>query len=811
MTPSLPEPDARRHGSLRRSLGPGLRLMARLNLPAKLMLVAASLVLPMALLVVMALQDLVEVRHVAEVEQQGVAVADLLLPVAQPLLRHRNLVFRLQSGEAQAAAPLEDARKALAQALSAVDARLAAGMAYPLDDAWQPLREQIEGLMQGRYSPKAFEAASEQSRVYDALSAFAQLNGERSELVLDPQASTYRLMEVVVNSSLPLLDAVARVRGSGTAILARGEAEPWERAEALGNAKLIQRLAADIHRSYAALERAGGEVPGSWPKTLAHLQTYASGAQAAFTQGATAEPLAFQTEGSEALAQVVAVAVDTSRRLQTLLRARQQDAEHKLMWASAVVLASLLAVGYLITVFTVNVRGALRELALGAQAIANGNLSHRIQVRGRDELATIGNTMDGMTQRLSSLVAEIRSSASMVNLTGQQVSDGSSRLARRTDEQAQSLRESVQAIHALSGTMTHNAEAARQVDGLTERLATQATDSNAAMEETVQAMQQMQQASARVAEVVGVIDDVAFQTSMLSLNAAIEASKAGDAGKGFAVVAVEVRQLAQRCSESAEEIRRLIGDAQAQVEVSSSKLGHLRQSLVTIVTGVQSVSTQLRGIATSSSEQSESLTAITQTVGNLDEITKDNASLVEESAAASNALVNRADQLRAAVSTMRLRQGSADEAVEFVQRARQHLATVGREQALLDFHDPEGGYIDRDLYIFAIDREGIFRAMGGNPLMAGQPVLAVPGLDHQFVEDAWAAADSPAGQGWVRYNVVNPTTGTVMPKESFVQPIDADILIGCGVYHQEADASRAKPRAAARARTVEQPAAPTAA
>jgi methyl-accepting chemotaxis protein len=637
------------------------------------------------------------------------------------------------------------------------------------------------------------------------------LNGERSELVLDPQATTYRLMEVVVNSSLPLLDAVGRVHGAGTAILARGEAEPWERAEALGNAKLIQRLATDIQRSFAALERAGGEVPGSWPKTLAQLQAYANSAQAAFTQGVATQPLAFQTEGTEALAQVVAVTVDTSRRLQALLQARQQAAERKLLWACAVVLASLLAVGYLITVFTVNVRGALRELASGAQAIAGGDLSHRIQVHGRDELAAIGHTMDGMAQRLSSLVAQIRSSASMVNLTGQQVSDGSTRLARRTDEQAQGLRVSVEAIQTLNGTMTHNAEAARQVDGLTERLATQANDSTAAMEDTVQAMQQMKQASARVAEVVAVIDDVAFQTSMLSLNAAIEASKAGDAGKGFAVVAVEVRQLAQRCAESAEEIRRLIGDAQLRVEDSSDKLGRLRQSLVTIVAGVQAVSVQLRGIASSSSGQSDSLTAITETVGNLDEITKDNASLVEESAAASHALVTRADQLRTAVSTMRLRQGTADEAMALLARARGHWAAAGQEQALQDFQDPEGGYLDRDLYIFAIDRQGVFRAMGGNPDMTGQPVLAVPGVDHQVVEDLWAAADSPAGQGWVRYSVVNPTTGTVMPKESFVQAVDADTLIGCGVYRQDTEPDIAKPRAAAWSTAGGQPTAPASA
>jgi signal transduction histidine kinase len=215
------------------------------------------------------------------------------------------------------------------------------------------------------------------------------------------------------------------------------------------------------------------------------------------------------------------------------------------------------------------------------------------------------------------------------------------------------------------------------------------------------------------------------------------------------------------------------------------------------------VSTQLRSISSSSTEQSASLKEVTVRVGDLNGITRDNAALVEQSTTASNALVDRAAMLRDAVGSMRLRQGSADEALALVERAVQHMAMVGRQQALADFHDPLGSFRDRDLYVFSIDRSGVFSIFGARPEIVGQSYQAVPGLDHAFVDRVWNAVEQ--GGGWVQYEVVHPITHQVTAKESYVCDGAEGQAIGCGVYRldQEVSGGKRVPKAAAWSRRDE--------
>ena len=792
---------------LRQGLEPGLRLMRRLRMPAKLTLVTAALGLPLLLLVAALVAQLLADHARSGLQREGVAVNAALLPLVLDAQKLRGRTHRAMAGEQEAFAGRDQARQSLREQVKALDDQLDRTARYSLAEAWQPLRASLLGLAEGKHPDHPGQAYEAHTRAIESLRQLALLSAERSGLVLLSDPQSYYLAEVAGDALLSVLESAAAARTQGTVLLGQGQSLPAARAELLGQAGQLSRGLSNLDGKFAAIQRAGGSLPGSWPVAREKLGQFLTSLGTQFTDDRMAgDARRFHELGEQAGLQLANLHRDVSVRLGESVAASQRDLEQRMALYVGSALLGALSLAYLLVAFALSFRQGLAALKAGTSAIAAGDLAHRVAVPGRDELADIGRIVDGMSDRLSNLVAEIRNSASLVNQTGQQVSDGSARLAQRTDEQAGSLRDSIGTIGQLSEAVAQNAQAARQLDSLTERLALQAEEGNTAMQETVVAMQQMQDASQRVAEVVSVIDDVAFQTNMLSLNAAIEAARAGEAGKGFAVVAGEVRQLAQRGAESAEEIRSLILEAGDQVQVSAGKIQHVSQALTTIVDGVREVSVQLRGISASSTEQSAGLEDVTQRVGNLDEITRENAALVEDSSSASHALVTRASALREAVATMRLRKGSADEALSLVQRAVAHIAAVGRPQAIEDFHKPELGFVDRDLYVFMVNRNGIFSAYGARQEVVGQHVGTVPGLDQSFTEKIWSAAD--AGGAWVQYEVANPMTGVVTPKESYVVDLGDGDALGCGIYRSDiSTAAAGKPRAAAWSAKDEQPSA----
>jgi methyl-accepting chemotaxis protein len=781
--------------TLARLLRPGIHLMQRLSLPLRLTLVAASLGLPLVAATGFGLWRIAGDLAVTRAEQAGLALGHRLEAVLEALHEQRGLSYRTLYGDTAADADLARARAELQRRLQVADDAVRDHRGYPFDDAWQPVQRKIAQLAQGRHPIEGDASFAVHSEVMEDLLDLLTANAERSGLLLDPQPETYFLMDTVVRLVPTWLDAATRLRAQGAGHLASGADSPRWRTEMAAGMTVLQRSLRQTALALDAVERAGGSRPVSWAVAeracqvlITHTQTLLSSEE---LSGDASVYFALAGDASMAIARLGA---DSQAALGTALAERQARQARIALWLVGGFFTGLLLLGYLVLAFYAASFGALRTLQRGVRAVSDGDLSHMLRVRGRDEMAQIGGMLETMNRQLSAMVSQVRSSAAHVGMAGQQTADGSLALSARTEEQASALRQTVTAMDEIRNTAADNASRANEIEGLTQGLTRDVEQGGTSMQASVAAMQRLQTATQEVGEIVAVIDDIAFQTGMLALNAAVEASHAGDTGKGFAVVAQEVRQLAQRCAESAERIRQRVGDAEAAVAESGARLQESDAAFTALREGVVRIAAQVQAIASTSDRQHERISEISANVGSLDEITRQNAALVEQASASSRTLVERAESLREAVGSIRLRHGSVDEAHELVRRAVAHLDSVGREQALDDFHDAGGDFIDRDLYVFGLDRDGIYFCFGARPDMIGQSVDDMPGLDGAaLVRDAWQQAD--AGGGWIRYTMVNPITGRPTVKESYVLAIGPNELIGCGVF---ADAHEAMESATAR-------------
>ncbi len=436
---------------------------------------------------------------------------------------------------------------------------------------------------------------------------------------------------------------------------------------------------------------------------------------------------------------------------------------------------------YLYAAFYLSIVATVETLARVVEDAAMGDLSHVVVVPGNDELARAGRNLESMSENFSGLVGTIRNQAVHVAQAGESLTSNMSDLSQRTEAQAASLEQASASILGLNESVQNTASRAKEVDALTQRVRSEAEAGAQAMDVAVRAIGEIQSSSKHMGEIVGVIDGIAFQTNILALNAAVEAARAGESGRGFAVVASEVRTLAQRSATSAREIRDLIASSGKQVTLGVTRIGAVTDNLRTVVKGIHEVAGGLEGIASASTEQSTTLSEIAQAVKELDSITQRNGAMVDDALHATMGLRDRASHLSEAVASIKLRRGTADEAYAMVKRGYDLIKRDGLASAARQFHDQQGAFRDRDLYVFVFDRNGRYDVFGSTPDKVGQTTYDIRGLDGDHViREGFAAAER--GGGWIDYEVVNPTNGVVDEKTSYILPLDNDRLIGCGVF-----------------------------
>jgi methyl-accepting chemotaxis protein-1 (serine sensor receptor) len=289
-----------------------------------------------------------------------------------------------------------------------------------------------------------------------------------------------------------------------------------------------------------------------------------------------------------------------------------------------------------------------------AERIAQGDLTVAIRSESKDETGQLLAALARMNAGLSDVVSQVRNSAESVVTASNQVAAGTTDLSQRTEEQASSLEETAASMEELSSTVRQNADSAQKADELARGASKRAEQGGAEVVRVVLTMNEISRSAAKIADIISVIDAIAFQTNILALNAAVEAARAGEQGRGFAVVASEVRSLAQRSAQAAKEIKALIGDSVAKAKEGTDLVEQAGDTIQALVIDVKQVSALMGSIAEASAEQSRGVQQVNRTVTEMDKVVQHNASAVQQSAAAAEALRRQAQALVTAVSAFRI-------------------------------------------------------------------------------------------------------------------------------------------------------------
>ncbi|MDO8451125.1 MAG: methyl-accepting chemotaxis protein [Rhodoferax sp.] len=371
---------------------------------------------------------------------------------------------------------------------------------------------------------------------------------------------------------------------------------------------------------------------------------------------------ALATDGAEAIKTLNTAETPAWRQLRAELlkqidgAAKVSEQTHQAVQANAnratliAIVLSCLATAVAVALALVVLRSLRRELggepatARDAMAqVAQGNLSEHLPVVQGDHSLMAG--LGQMQLALREVVGEIRNSVESITTASSEIAEGNQDLSARTEQTASNLQETAASMEQLTGTVNQSADSARQATQLASSAAVVAARGGEVVSQVVTTMESINASSKKIADIIGVIDGIAFQTNILALNAAVEAARAGEQGRGFAVVASEVRSLAGRSAEAAREIRSLIADSVGKVDAGSRLVNDAGQTMSEIVSSVQRVADIVGEISAATSEQSSGISQVNSAISNLDQMTQQNSALVEESTAAAESLKDQASRL----------------------------------------------------------------------------------------------------------------------------------------------------------------------
>jgi methyl-accepting chemotaxis protein len=524
-----------------------------------------------------------------------------------------------------------------------------------LQSDWQALAQVMSA---GGLS--AIESAERHGALVDLELTLLDDVAATSGLMLDSDNATYFLVTASMTHLPRLSEALGRARARGTALLDRGSASAEDRAIVHA---LVDRMHLHFGDAQTALQRLLEAEPGLQAVLKGPADEVESQVQAALqiVDDAVVRPEALRMNSTE-YAQRLTQAIEALYRFEgtvtsavaASLDRRTHSMQAELATTAAIIVAlTALAIGF-IRQASGSVSRSVAEALRASEALAQGDLSVRVDSHAHDEVGQLVQAINRAATGLERVVVGIKASSESVGAAAAQIAAGNQDLSSRTEEQASSLQQTAASMEQLTATVRNSEQSARQASALATSASQAAGRGGTIVGQVVATMEGMSASSKKIADIISVIDGIAFQTNILALNAAVEAARAGEQGRGFAVVAAEVRNLAQRSAQAAREITALIQDSVARVEDGSRLVREAGSAMDDIVGQVRHVTDLINEISAASVEQSGGIAQVTQAVTQMDQVTQQNAALVEQSAAAASSLHDLAGRLSRDVAAFRL-------------------------------------------------------------------------------------------------------------------------------------------------------------
>ena len=639
------------------------RWITHISFTRKLAGIIIAALVPLVLLTVYFLRAEQQQIATARLELAGLRAYQPLQGILAPLADMQLWAAAQAAGDPAATSKVAAARARVEREMQArTSAAIDYGAASGQDARrWAEIQSEWSALAGTRFTDIA-EVNRRYAAFVDKVQAMRTYVTTTSGLVLDPDPVNNFLIGAATDAVPAFEINIGRMRAWAAAIGASGSATPASVREVIRTqglaADAVARVRASLDSAAAAGQR-GEEIRAALATPVAEvekaLEEFTRYVQSDVTDSMISAPLDDVLQTADGIMNAAVQLHDlivqkTQQQLEQSVATTRRSLN--LMLALLVLmLVCTLGTAYLVARSTV---AGLHEAAGAVQRLAEGDYTGRIDVHGRDELARMMQAIGQMQDKVAEVLGSVKESAGAVATAAREINAGTVNLSQRTEKQAANLEETAASMEEMTATVRQNADNARLANQLARAACEQAEQGGQVVQQAVGAMSAIDGSSQKIADIISVIDEIAFQTNLLALNAAVEAARAGDQGRGFAVVASEVRSLAQRSATAAKEIKGLISDSVSKVEEGGRLVNESGRHLAEIVAAVKKVSDIVGEISSASQEQAATAEQVSRAVTQMDEGTQQNAAMVEQASAAATAMSDQAGRLASLTGFFRI-------------------------------------------------------------------------------------------------------------------------------------------------------------